>query len=91
MLMDITFTDREVKMIRIWADSIIHGGHWGDGDAIVPEEDIILKKLQSMEDNKVSLSENEAKIILTWSNSTLGIHTLEEESVIKKLNSLLEQ
>ncbi len=89
--MDLTFTDREVMIIKIWADSIIHGGHWGDGDAIIPEEDIILTKLQNMEDNTVSLSENEAKIILTWSDSTLGIHTLEEESVIKKLKPLLEQ
>jgi len=89
--MDIMFTDREVLIIKIWADSIIHGGHWGDGDVIIPEEDIILTKLQNMEDNTVSLSENEAKIILTWSDSTLGIHTLEEESVIKKLKPLLEQ
>lgn len=88
--MDIMFTDREVLIIKIWADSIIHGGHWGDGDIIIPEEDIILTKLQNMEDNTVSLSENEAKIILTWSDSTLGIHTLEEESIIKKLKPLLE-
>jgi hypothetical protein len=88
--MDVLFTDREVKMIRIWADSVIHGGHWGDGDVIIPEEDIILKKLKNMKKNRVSLSENEIKIILTWSDSTLGIHTLEEESIIKKLKSLLE-
>ena len=89
--MDIMFTDREVLLIKIWADSIIHGGHWGDGDIIIPEEDIILTKLQNIEDNTVSLSENEAKIILTWSDSTLGIHTLEEESIIKKLKPLLKQ
>jgi hypothetical protein len=39
----------------------------------------------------ISLNENEAKIILAWSDSTLGIHTMEEESVLKKLKPLLER
>ena len=89
--MDISISDREAKAIRIWADSVIHGGHWGDGDAIIPEEDIIIKKLDSMKDDVISLNEQEAKIILSWSDSTLGIHTLEEESVLKKLKSILDQ
>lgn len=89
--MEFTFTDREVRAIKIWADSFIHGGHWGDGDVIVPEEGIIIKKLNSIKDNVISLNEIETKIILAWSDSTLGIHTMEEESVLKKLKSLLEQ
>jgi hypothetical protein len=89
--MEFTFTDREVRVIKIWADSFIHGGHWGDGDVIVPEEDIIINKLNSIKDNVISLNENEAKIILAWSDSTLGIYTMEEESVLKKLRPLLEQ
>jgi hypothetical protein len=89
--MELSVTDREVHAIRIWADSVIHGGHWGDGDAVIPEEDIIIKKLNSIKDNVISLNEQEAKIILSWSDSTLGIHTLEEESVLKKLKSLLDQ
>ena len=55
------------------------------------QEDIIIKKLNSVKDNVISLNENEIKIILAWSDSTLGIHTMEEESVLKKLKSLLEQ
>ncbi len=47
--MDLQLTDRKAKAIRIWADSVIHGGHWGDGDAIIPEEDIIIRKLDSRE------------------------------------------
>ena len=89
--MKFTFTEREVRAIKIWADNFIHGGHWGDGDVIVPEEDIIIKKLDSIKDNVISLNENEAKIILAWSDSTLGIHTMEEESVLKKLRPLPEQ
>jgi len=87
--MILELTDREVRAVSIWAENIIHGGHWGDGDVIVPEEEIILKKLHSMKGNRLSINEIEVKIILAWSDSTLGIHTMEEESVIKKLKSLL--
>ncbi len=87
--MEFTFTEGEVHVIRVWADSSIHGGHWGDGDVIVPEEEIILKKLDNMKDNVLTLNEKEAQIIMTWSDSTYGIHTLEEESVIKKISSII--
>jgi hypothetical protein len=88
--MDLVLTEREAKAIKIWADSVIHGGHWGDGDAIIPEEDIIIRKLNHIEGDVISLNEQEARIILSWSDSTLGIHTLEEESVLKKLKLLLD-
>jgi hypothetical protein len=87
MVLDLS--DREARAIQIWAESIVHGGHWGDGDLSVPEEEILLRKLGSMKDNRLSISETEAKIILAWSDSTLGIYTMEEDSVIKKINSLL--
>ena len=87
--MTIQLSDREARAIQIWAQSVIHGGHWGDGDVIVPEEDILLNKLTSMKNNRLSISETEAKIILVWSDSTLGIHTIEEDSVVKKIRNLL--
>jgi len=85
----IQLSDREAQAIRIWAESVIHGGHWGDGDVIVPEEDILLNKLTSMTNNRLSISQTEAKIILAWSDTTLGIHTIEEDSVVKKIRNLL--
>jgi hypothetical protein len=87
--MTIQLSDREARAIQIWAQSVIHGGHWGDGDVIVPEEDILLNKLTSMKNNRLSISETEAKIILVWSDSTLGIHTIEEDSVVRKIRNLL--
>ena len=87
--MTIQLSDREAQAIRIWAESVIHGGHWGDGDVIVPEEDILLNKLTSMTNNRLSISQTEAKIILAWSDTTLGIHTIEEDSVVKKIRNLL--
>jgi len=38
----------EVDSIKAWADKIIHGGHWGDGDIVIPEESIILNKIDGM-------------------------------------------
>lgn len=79
----------EINAIKAWADKSIHGGHWGDGDFSIPEETIILKKLGEMKGGWLELKDNEAKIILTWSESSMGIHTMEEESVIKKLKNLV--
>ncbi|UCB47371.1 MAG: hypothetical protein JSV25_08175 [Spirochaetota bacterium] len=83
--MELYLTDNEVKAIRAWADKNIHGGHWGDSDVAIPEEEIILKKLDKMKDSKVELKENEMKIILIWSESSMGIYNIEEDRVIKKL------
>jgi hypothetical protein len=85
--MIVSLTEAEKRAIKIWAESNIHGGHWGDFDIIVPEEEIILNKLNNTKDNKISINEIEARIILGWSDSTFGIHTMEEASVIKKIKS----
>ena len=89
--MDLPLSEYEARAIKIWADSTIHGGHWGDGDIEIPEETILLKKLQNIQHDKISITQREAQILLMWSESTLGIHTIEEEHVIKKLKSLLPQ
>jgi hypothetical protein len=85
----LSFTEAEKRAIKIWAESNIHGGHWGDFDIIVPEEEIILNKLNSVKNTAISINEIEARIILGWSDSTFGIHTMEESSVIKKIKSVL--
>ena len=87
--MEFYLSANEVNSIKAWADKIIHGGHWGDGDIVIPEESIILKKIEEMQDGRLDLKENEAKIILTWSESSMGIHTMEEDSVIKKLQRIV--
>jgi len=87
---EIYLSANEVNVIRAWADKNIHGGHWGDGDFTIPEETIILRKLSNIVNGKVQLNDNEAKIILVWSESSLGIHNMEEESVIKKMKLLVD-
>ena len=81
-------SENEVVAVKAWADKIIHGGHWGDGDIVIPEESIILRKIEEIQDGILDLKETEIKIILTWSESSMGIHTIEEDSVIKKLQRI---
>ena len=81
-------SENEVIAVKAWADKIIHGGHWGDGDIVIPEESIILRKIEEIQDGILDLKETEIKIILTWSESSMGIHTIEEDSVIKKLQRI---
>lgn len=89
--MILKFSKNEIDVIKAWAESSIHGGHWGDSDLIIPEEGIILEKLKKAEKTgKVDISQNEARILLTWSESSFGIHTMEEENVIKKLRKVFE-
>ena len=88
--MKIELSPAEIQVIKIWAENNIHGGHWGDGDIIVPEEEIILNKLNSAKNGKVDITPNEARIILMWSNSSMGINTYEESTVIKKLSKIME-
>jgi hypothetical protein len=88
-LLKLNLSVNEVNAIKAWADKIIHGGHWGDGDIVIPEESIILNKLEGMQNGTLDLKENEAKIILTWSESSMGIHNMEEDSVIKKLQRIV--
>lgn len=87
--MILTLSEREVNVIKNWAEKSIHGGHWGDGDLLVPEEEIILEKLNRIGKGRMNFTEIEANIILVWSESSLGIHTMEEESVINKLKSII--
>ena len=87
--MKILFSNNEIDAIKVWADSTIHGGHWGDGDLTIPEESIILRKLDVADNGRVDLSNEEAKIILAWSESSRGIHTMEEKSALTKLRSAI--
>lgn len=87
--MNITLSEGERNVIKVWAESNIHGGHWGNGDVTIPEEGIILKKIDQLKGGRIDLNQNEARIILTWSESSFGIHTMEEQSVIQKLKKIM--
>ncbi len=89
--MVLKFTDSEITVIKVWAENNIHGGHWGDGDFFIPEEEIILQKLDNVKNGKININEFEAGIILTWSESLRGVYTMEDESAIRKLKEAVKQ
>ena len=89
--MVLKFTDFEISVIKVWADNNIHGGHWGDGDFFIPEEKIILQKLDNVKNGEIDINEFEVGIILTWSESLRGVYTMEDESAIRKLKEAVKQ
>lgn len=89
--MVLKFTEFEIVVIKVWAENNIHGGHWGDGDFYIPEEKIILQKLDNVKNGEIDINEYEAGIILTWSESLRGVYTMEDESAIRKLKEAVKQ
>ena len=89
--MELFLTDQEINIIKIWADSNIHSGHWGDGDLMIPEEEILLKKLHNVSEGRLHITNREAQLILTWSESSHGIHIMEEDSIVEKLHVLIKK
>ena len=89
--MELFLTDQEINIIKGWADSNIHGGHWGDGDLMVPEEEILLRKLNTIKEGRLHITDREAKLILTWSESSHGIHIMEEDSIVQKIKMLIKK
>lgn len=85
--MQVQFSKQEVKILHIWADSIIHGGHWGDGDIIFPDEQIALNTLERAANNeKIDLSGRTVQIFLIW--AARSTDTPEEELLKEKLHRL---
>ena len=89
--MKLNFTNSEITVIKIWADNNIRGGHWGNGDFFIPEEKIILEKLDGSKNGNIEINEYEADIMLKWSESLRGVYTMEDESAIKKLKEAVRK
>lgn len=91
--MKYNLTEKEINIIKIWADNTISGGHWGDGDAIFPDEGIVLKKISEFDGMKIDLTQRDMDIIKIWAESYLGgnLNTkltlnIDEKILLKKLN-----
>ncbi len=81
----------EVKQILVWAEHAIEGGHFGDGNMMIPEEEITRNKLINQKSGNIHLSRSDIKIIKYWAESTLGSSLRgmlpEEVSVIEKIKN----
>jgi hypothetical protein len=87
--LEVYLTKQELKQILVWAENAIEGGHFGDGNIVLPEEEITLKKIKNHEDGNISLGIYDIKIIKYWAESILGSSLKgmisEEISVLEKL------
>ena len=82
--MKIKFSDLEFDVLKKLSQNI--------HTFSTPEEQIILDKLNEIkeeEEIEIELDRKEMHIILSWSDVSWGIYTIEEESVIKKLRKAL--
>jgi len=68
----VTLSNFEKKWICTWGrDSISKGNHWGGGLAFLQEENLLLTKLLSTENDFV-LYKNEIRQIYTWLVDRIG-------------------
>lgn len=84
--MQVAISPVERRILRIWSDNIIHGGHWGDGDVVFPDEAIVLEKV-STDADVIELSARDLEIIRVWSDSSTD--TPEETMLSKRIGELL--
>jgi len=84
----VLFSERELQIIKVWSNNIIHGGHWGDGDVVFPDESILLSILEEApERGAVDLSFRNLEILLIWSESLCG--TPEEVLLRERLDAMM--
>jgi len=85
-------TATELEQLKHWADKTIHGGHFGNNDIILPEESIVLDKINRYDEGYIEIDERDLRIIMIWAENTLGSTlkgmTGEEISLINKLKSV---
>ena len=86
---EIRFTQSEIRLLMIWGNNTIHGGHYGDGDIVLPDESILLRKLQDNNDGNVLVNQRDLEVLLVWASNTIGGAlrgiTPEEISVLEKI------
>ncbi|HOJ50534.1 MAG TPA: hypothetical protein PKW55_06975 [Spirochaetota bacterium] len=82
--MNIIFSDIEKKIIKIWYNSKVYGGHWGDNYFVLPEEEILFNKI--MNDFSIEINPIYLRILKYWAEESSD--TPEEEELKKKIESL---
>lgn len=88
--MKINLSAYEIRILKIWGESTMSGGHWGDGDVVFPDEDALLEQIKKLERNESSeLSPRNIDIALIWSEENHG--TPEEDDLIAKLKILQKE
>lgn len=82
------FSERELQIIKIWGETVIHGGHWGDGDIIFPDEDILLNVIdRAVAGEETALTPRNLEILAIWSD--VSSDTPEEQHLKERLRALI--
>lgn len=80
--------------VVFYSSQIIQGGHWGDGDVVLPEENILIEKLKG-ENDEIQINQQEMKVLFNWIYTTLNKETITtgEDTIILKIiiNSILKK
>jgi len=88
--MEIQFSKRDIAILKVWADNVIHGGHWGNGDVVFPDEQIMLDKISRLEDDKsVKFDKRNLEIIMVWAGTSSD--TPEEMILKERLQGYISQ
>jgi len=82
MIIELHTTPVEKKRLQGIAEAVLNPGHWGNAAVEIPEEQLLLKKIQNA-DNGIELSLRELELLLSWMNTITGYGTfLLSEDVI---------
>ncbi len=83
-MIDIDFSKREREIIHIWYENMRErSGHFGDGAATFPDEDIILRKIA--EAGPYKITKHHLEMILDWSEHCFSAPTPEEYRLVEKI------
>ena len=78
----------EIRILRIWADTVMHGGHWGDGAVVLPDEADALARLDAAAAGEPpALSARHFFTFLVWSGAST--ETPEEILLRERLEAAL--
>ena len=94
MFYDVSLMKRDYQILKAWyRGTLDSAGHYGDGEALFPDDAIVWKKLNKSEASgePTPLSERNIEIILLWAEEAIA-HTaisVDEFSLIKKLLAAL--
>lgn len=88
--MKLKISSRDRYILEVWSDNVIHGGHWGDGDVVFPDEANLLEKIKkSAQVEEVELGRRDLEVMLVWADSSHG--TPEEDILRERLQKALNQ
>ena len=89
-MIEIELSKRERELVHLWIESMREdAGHWGDGEVIFTDEQIVEGKLER--EGPVRMTRHHLELILEWAGSSHHhtAFTVEEIELIAKIKKAL--